>query len=192
MKLNINLASQPYEDARQFYLQWLPLLIGLLALTILLSAKAYSTFEHRRATARELAAENDRIEKLQAERKQAETTMAQPANSGTRDQAKFLNQVFKRKSFSWTQVLSDLEQLMPRGVQVVSMTPELAPGGQLRFRMDVESQRRDAVIELVRRMEESPHFKDAQIRAEASDRESNVIGAEIESRYLVLAGSGAR
>ena len=185
MKLNINLATHPYEDAGKFYSAWLPLLILLAGIAITVSAMAYSVFQDRRVVARALATENDKIEKLTQERKHAESTMAQPANSGTRDQAHFLNQVFKRKSFSWTQAFSEMEQIMPRGVQVVSMKPELGNDGQLRFKLEVESQRRDAIIELVRRMERSPHFKQAQIKAEASDRDSNLISAEIDSNYLV-------
>jgi hypothetical protein len=187
MKLNINLATHPHEDAGRFYSAWLPLLVVLAVMALAVSAKAFSAFQERRVVARELAAEIDKIEKLTEERKQAEATMAQPANSGTRDQAHFLNQVFKRKSFSWTQAFSEMEQIVPRGVQVVSMAPELGNDGQLRFKLEVESQRRDAIIELVRRMEQSPHFQQAQIKAEASDRDTNLISAEIDSNYLVNA-----
>jgi hypothetical protein len=70
------------------------------------------------------------------------------------------------------------------------MTPELGNDGQLRFKLEVESPRRDAIIELVRRMEESPHFQQAQIRAEAADRDNNLISAEIDSNYLVAAKAG--
>jgi Tfp pilus assembly protein PilN len=185
MKPNINLATQPYEDARQFYLQWLPLLLGLTALAILLSVKAFATFQDRRTVVRELNAKKAQIERLQAERKKAEVTLAQPANSGTRDQAKLLNLLFKRKSFSWTQVFSDLERLMPRGVQVVSIKPDLNPEGQLEVTMDVASERRDAVIELVRRMESSPQFQDAQIRAENyKSADENVLVMEVVAHYV--------
>jgi hypothetical protein len=185
MKLNINLATQPYEDSKRFYLQWLPLLIGLTALAILLGAKAFETFQDRRTVVRELNAKNAQIAKLNQERREAETTLAQPANSGTRDQAILLNQLFKRKSFSWTQVLADLETLMPRGVQVVSIKPDLNTEGQLQFTMDVASERRDAVIELVRRMEASAQFQQAQIRAEnRQGSDDDVLVMEVVANYV--------
>jgi hypothetical protein len=185
MKLNINLATQPYEDSKRFYLQWLPLLIGLTALAILLGAKAYGTFQDRRTVVRELNAKNAQITKLNQERREAETTLAQPANSGTRDQALLLNQLFKRKSFSWTQVLADLETLMPRGVQVVSIKPDLNTEGQVQFTMDVASERRDAVIELVRRMEASAQFQQAQIRAEnRQGSDDDVLVMEVVANYV--------
>jgi type IV pilus assembly protein PilN len=193
MKLNINLATHPYEDARRFYLQWLPLLLGLLALAILLSVKAYASFQDRREVVRQLDAKNRQISQLQQERKQAETTLAQPANSGTRDQAVLLNQLFKRKSFSWTQVLADLETLMPRGVQVVSIKPDLSPAGQLQFTMDVASERRDAVIELVRRMEASAQFQGAQIRNEKHEgTDDNVLVMEIVANYVAAPRKAVR
>jgi hypothetical protein len=80
---------------------------------------------------------------------------------------------------------------MPRGVQVVAIEPQLGAEGQLRVRMDVESSRRDAIIELVRRMEMSPHFQHAQIRDEGADSENSTFLAQIESYYLV-SGKAAR
>jgi type IV pilus assembly protein PilN len=193
MKLNINLATDPYEDARRFYLQWLPLLVGLVALAVLLSVKAYASFQDRREVVRQLDAKNRQITQLQQERKQAEITLAQPANSGTRDQAVLLNQLFKRKSFSWTQVLADLETLMPRGVQVVSIKPDLDAAGQLQFTMDVASERRDAVIELVRRMETSAQFQSAQIRNEKyKGAEDDVLVMEIVANYVAQPSKAVR
>jgi type IV pilus assembly protein PilN len=96
-----------------------------------------------------------------------------------------LNQLFKRKSFSWTQVLADLETLMPRGVQVVSIKPDLNPEGELQFTMDVASARRDAVIELVRRMESSAQFQQAQIRAENhQSADENILVMEVVANYV--------
>lgn len=193
MKLNINLATQPYEDSRRFYLQWLPLLIGLAALAVLLSVKAYETFQDRRTVVRELNAKNAQIAKLNQERREAETTLAQPANSGTRDQALLLNQLFKRKSFSWTQVMADLETLMPRGVQVISIKPDLNSEGQLQFTMDVASARRDAVIELVRRMEASARFQQAQIRAEnRQSGDDDVLVMEVIANYVTVPAKAVR
>lgn len=168
MRFNINLASQAYEDAGQFYRQWVPLLLVLAILTLGLSAKAISVFRDSRKIDREIGAIDQRLGDLEKIRSEAGVTLAQPQNSGTRDTAQFLNQAFKLKAFSWTQVMSDLEQLVPSGVQVVSIKP-VFEDDQLQFEMEVGSQNRARVIDLVRRMETSPRFPRVAIVSEKTD-----------------------
>ena len=187
MRLNINLASQPYEDARQFYLQWLPLLIGLLALALALGGKAAVAFAESRKIDREINEKEAQIERLNRERQQAEATLAKPENSGTRDRAEFLNAVFRQKAFSWTQVLMDLEKLMPSGLQVVSIKPQLNAQQQLEATIMVASERRDATIEFIRRLEMSPRFANPQLKSESRRDEQgggNRTVAEISVRYI--------
>jgi type IV pilus assembly protein PilN len=168
VRFNINLASQPYEDAGQFYRKWIPLLLVLAVLTLGLSAKAISVFSDSRKIDRDISEIDRRLAALEKVRADASAVLAQPQNSGTRDAAQFLNEAFRHKIFSWTQVMSDLEQLVPTGVQVVSIKPKFEDD-QLQFDMEVGSQNRGRVIELVRRMEGSPRFPRAAIASEKTD-----------------------
>jgi type IV pilus assembly protein PilN len=186
MKLEINLASRPYEDARRFYAQWVPLLAGLAALALFLSARAYTSLEEWRATESAIQREQAKIDALDAERRKAAEMLAEPENSGTRDHSRFLNAVFARKAFSWTQVMTDLEKLLPGGVQVVSLKPELNRSGQLQFSLVVATDRRDAAVELVRRMENAERFQGALIRSESRKDEGQgpALSIEIGALYL--------
>jgi type IV pilus assembly protein PilN len=182
MRFNINLASLPYEDAGQFYRRWIPILLVLAVLTLGLTAKAISVYRESRKTDREIAKIDQRLSELDKQRQQASATLARPENSGTRDTAQFLNTAFQLKSFSWTQVLSDLEQLVPQGVQVVSIKPKLLENGQLQCEMQVVANQRPNVIELVRRMETSPRFLSATIVSEKNTDKGLV--ADIQATYV--------
>jgi Tfp pilus assembly protein PilN len=92
-----------------------------------------------------------------------------------------LNTAFQLKSFSWTQVLSDLEQLVPPGVQVMSIKPKLLEN-QLQVDMEVATDQRPSVIELVRRMESSPLFLSASIVSERNTEHGYV--ADIQATYV--------
>src|SRR6266404_8023452 len=189
MRIEVNLATQPYEDLRRFYMRWLPLLIVLAVIAAVLTAHAYGRYQETRSIDTKIAQERAEIDKLDARRAEAQTTLRLPENAGTADQAQFLNAVFARKSFSWTQVLSDLEKITPPGVQVMSMRPELTPDHQIQFRMTVATSKRENAIELLRRMENSPSFADAQVRSETIDTKT-VAGAppirfEISTMYVV-------
>jgi type IV pilus assembly protein PilN len=181
MRFNINLASRPYEDAGQFYRRWIPILLVLAVLTLGLTGKAISVYRDSRKTDREIAKIDQRLSELDKRRQEASATLARPENSGTRDTAQFLNTAFQLKSFSWTQVLSDLEQLVPPGVQIVSIKPKLLED-QLQCEMEVVTNQRPSVIELVRRMETSPLFLSATIVSERNTEHGFV--ADIQATYV--------
>ena len=172
MRLELNLATHPYEDAKRFYAQWLPLLLILAALAIGLSWTAFSQYAEYRRQNRELDELRTKIAELEKVKASATETLDRPDNSGTRDQAAFLNYLIRQKAFSWTQVMADLEKIMPAQVKVSSIKPTLTPEGRLEFTLIVNTRTRDSGIELVRRMEGSPRFAAPEIRAERSQTDS--------------------
>jgi type IV pilus assembly protein PilN len=166
MRLDINLASQPYEDARQFWMRWGGAVgvAGVLTL-ILLTLTVTGWVNARRdreamAEKRAMIADRDRI------RADAEEFLARPENRTTRDESQFLNELIERKAFSWTRVLENLEKVMPPRVHLVSINPELDDQNQLALKMTVAGDSRDRAIELARRMEESRRFAQTYITTE--------------------------
>ncbi|SPF38857.1 hypothetical protein SBA1_210003 [Candidatus Sulfotelmatobacter kueseliae] len=168
MRLDINLASQPYEDARQFWMRWgtAVVAVGLLTL-ILLTLDVTGWINARRdraamAEKRALIADRDRL------RASAEEFLNRPENRSTRDTSQLLNELIERKAFSWTRVLENLEKVMPARVHVVAINPQLNEDNELGLKMTVAGDSRDRAIELARRMEESGRFADTNITGERS------------------------
>lgn len=163
MRLDINLASQPYEDPRQFWMRWGTSVgvLGLLTLTLLtLDVTGWVNARRDRAAmaqVRELTAKRDQV------RASAERILNLPQNRTTRDQSQFLNELIERKAFSWTRVLESLEKVMPPRVHLVSISPTLDEDNQLALKMIVAGDSRDRAIELARRMEESRRFAQTSI-----------------------------
>ncbi len=168
MRLDINLASQPYEDARQFWMRWgLGVgVVGLLTL-ILLTLTVTGWFNARRdhkaiAEKKALIAERDRL------RAHAEEFLNRPENRSTRDESQFLNDLIERKAFSWTRVLESLEKVMPARVHLVNISPGLDEDNQLMLKMTVAGDSREKALELARRMEESKRFAQTIITGEVN------------------------
>ncbi len=167
MRLDINLASQPYEDARQFWLRWGTALGAAVVLTlVLLTITVTGWFNARRDHAK-IAEFRGQIAQRDMKRTEAEAFLNRPENRATRDQSEFLNQLIERKSLSWTHVLEDLEKVMPARVHLISIHPELDEDNQLTLKMQVAGDSRERAIELARRMEQSGHFAQTYIEAEA-------------------------
>src|SRR5215467_13478809 len=172
MHIDINLASRPYEDARQFWTRWGTALgvLGLLTLVLLvLDITGFVASHHDRvvmAQTRALIADRDRT------RAEADRVMNLPENRTTRDQSRYLNQLIERKAFSWTRVLENLEKVMPPRLHVVSISPQLNDDNELALKMSVAGDSRDRAVELERRMEESRRFAQTQITHETFSPQS--------------------
>jgi type IV pilus assembly protein PilN len=186
MRVTINLASQPFEDAQRFVRQWtLTLgLVGLLTLVLVVGAvlrlRSWSVEERRIHDLQAQLAQGDR------EIGQAEAFLNRPENRDTRDKSLILNDLIARKAFSWTEVFSDLERIMPPRLHVVSIRPELTPDNQLELRMMVAGESRERALELVRHMEQSPRFRQPQIVAEAREEQPQDPGDRVQFDITAL------
>ena len=135
MRLDINLASHPYEDARQFWLRWGTALGVASILTLVLVTITITGWFNARRDHAKIADFRAQIAQRDRTRQQAEDFLNRPENRTTRDQSQFLNQLIERKSLSWTYVLEDLEKVMPARVHLVSIHPELDEENQLTLKM---------------------------------------------------------
>jgi hypothetical protein len=186
MRLDINLASQPYEDARRFWIRWgsAVALIAILTLALIAETALSWVYAHKDqqtiASYRALIVERDR------ERSSAEAVLNKPENRTTRDRSRFLNELIERKAFSWTQVFQDLERIMPARLHVVSMHPELDEENQLQIKLTVAGESRDRALELVRHMEESERFRQPRITAENQQTERGLAGDNVEFNISAL------
>jgi len=172
MRVDINLATQPYEDSRRFWFRWGGALAALGIVTLALTyftLRGWSDARKDRALMRQYQAQ---IADRDKERADAQAMMNLPQNSSTRDRSLFLNDLFYRKAFSWTQVFEDMEQVMPPRLHVVSIHPELAPGDELEIKLAVAGDSRDRALELVRKMEASQHFQQTEIEQETAQNNS--------------------
>jgi len=172
MRLDINLATRPYEDAREFWTRW-GLGVGLLGLlTVLLLVLAVRGWIRAGRDRYEIAQLQAQIAERDHERVKAQAYLDMAANRSTRDQSQFLNGLIQRKAFSWTRVFEELELVMPSSLHVVSLRPELNDQNQMQLEMRVVCQTRAAAVELVHRMEGSKHFQGAQLVQESQSGEA--------------------
>ena len=166
MRLDINLASQPYEDARQFWMRWGTAVGAVALLTLVLLTLDITGWVNARRDRAAIAEKEAMIADRDQLRAAAERTLNLPQNRTTRDESQFLNELIERKAFSWTQVLESLEKVMPPRVHLISISPELDEENQLGLKMAVGGDSRDRALELARRMEESHRFAQTQVTSE--------------------------
>lgn len=176
MRLNINLATQPYQDVRRILVRWTIAVVAVALVTAALVYAAVSTTLSWRAANRQENEVRSQIAERDRIRANAEAFLSRPENRVTRDQSRFINAMIARKAFSWTLVLSDLERIVPSGVQVVNIRPQVNNDNQLELVLTVAGSSRERAVDLVRRLEESSHFRNAEMRSETSKQANTAIG----------------
>jgi type IV pilus assembly protein PilN len=166
MRLDINLASSPYEDLRHFWLRWGGLLAVLAVMTLGLVYSALAGWSAASKDRDLIRQCQQKIASRDQAREKALALLNRPENTSIRDRSQYLNDLFERKAFSWTKVFEDMEHVMPARLHVVSIQPEMSPDHELELKLVVAGESRDRAIELVRNMENSRHFQQTQIEQE--------------------------
>ena len=168
MRVDINLATHPYEDSGSLWLRWGGALAALGLFTLILVYSALAGWASARKDRDLIEQRQQQIADRDQEKAKAEAILDLPANRSTRDRSQFLNDLFQRKAFSWTKVFEDLERVMPAHLHVVSIQPAMASDNELEIKLVVAGESRDRALELVRKMESSKRFQQTRIQQENS------------------------
>lgn len=166
MKISVNLASRPFVELRPLLATLRLSMLGLLVLAIGLGFWLHALTLKERIASAQMDALKAQTTDYQNELVSNESRMRQPQNHAVLERAQFLNQLFTEKSFSWTAVMMDLENVLPPGVQVTSIEPQITKEGDVQIRLRVTGDR-DRGVELIRNLEHSRRFLEPRLTNEA-------------------------
>lgn len=171
MRLNINLASVKYEDVRQFFIRWGLAVAALAILALALAGLAYLKYSRSTASARQTRDLQEKIAALEKQRQQAVAFENRPENLDVTRQKKFWNTEIAKRSLSWTQLLNDMQKIMPRRAFLDSVQPELTPDSRLKLKLTIAGEKKENARELVEKMENSTRFRSPRIVSESVEKE---------------------
>ena len=175
MRISLNLATRPFVELRPFFLR---LRIAMAALALL--AVGFVIGAHlmqKKVDAQQAQLDEVKAQTLQVqqERTRDEKRMHLPENAAVLARAHFLNALFMHKSFSWTAVMMDLETVLPVGVQVTSIEPQVSADGTVGIRLRVGGDR-DRAVQLLRNLEHSQRFLQPRLSTEVSQAKEGQQG----------------
>lgn len=176
MKISVNLASRPFIELRPLYAKLRLTLLGLAVLAVVLGVALHFLDAKARDAQAQMNALRAKTESYQQVRQRNEARMRQPQNMAVLERSRFLNDVFAKKSFSWTAVMMDLERVLPAGVQVTSIDPATTKSGEVNIRLRVSGER-DRAVELVRNLEKSQRFVAPRIAGESAQAQQENAAA---------------
>ncbi|MGB7227299.1 MAG: hypothetical protein WBD26_06040, partial [Candidatus Acidiferrales bacterium] len=132
MKTNFNLATAPLENNRRFIAGSSVLGIIAIAAMVFLSMHAI----HAREANREMRTSIDQLqEQIGISLRQQESlrdAFKSPQAVEALKRSKFLNGLIEARTFPWTKMFADLEQILPAGVRVISISPQMDSEGNVK------------------------------------------------------------
>jgi len=150
-KLSLNLASHPLRN-RRFFLGGAGLLTVAFVVVAFLAGSYFSKFKRQIDTAgRELARISLARETAQRE-KVSWTNRVLDLSQSTQKKVDLINDLIRRKSFSWVEFFSLLEEAMPAPSYMTALSPEQTSAGKIDVRFKVVTQSLEELIELVKKL----------------------------------------
>jgi hypothetical protein len=174
--LDPNLARAPFENARPVMRLTLALWLlaaGVGGTTWWLTSTARAEAARRRAELEAVTAETTKLRDSAARLK---ATLESAGLEARNERTSFLNERIAERAFSWNAFFDKLGEVLPRGVRIVSLTPQgfqvESPKAGKRARRSTsaiavkisgEAETADAMLELVDRLYAHPSFRDPQL-----------------------------
>ena len=183
MQVRLNIATKPLESHRRFLAGagLLAVLGGIIFLA--LGWHVYSTLRAQEALRRKEQENNNRAALLQRRRKELDDFFARTENARLKERAAFVNGIIDERSFDWTQMFMDLEKLVPVGVHVVSIQPQLEKGHMF-VRLVVDATTDESKIKFIHAMENSPAFSNVELLSVQNEQSTGEQALELHAIYV--------
>ncbi|HVT02602.1 MAG TPA: hypothetical protein VHL58_04410 [Thermoanaerobaculia bacterium] len=165
--LHLNLAGEPYRNYRPVYIV-AAIMAVLSALLILVNA---TTAWRYMVDTKETRARIADLERQTAEEQGATRTVEESlrgVNIGAINaQAAFVNSKIKERAFSWSDLLDQLERVVPTQVRFLSLAPSLNKQGNISLTLSCVSKTPDGMLQFLNKLFADPHFRNPFPNGEA-------------------------
>ncbi len=163
MNLRLNLATSPQANNRPFVAGSLVGGIVALIALVLLAHAAYSSWRSQRALRAETSALEAQIRTSEMQQQRLAAYFRGEQVQRTLERSEFLNSLIDERSFPWTKIFTDLEQTLPPGVRVISISPKLDKG-RAEVTLQVGAETNASEVQFLKSMETSKVFSELVVK----------------------------
>lgn len=183
MQVRLNIATKPLESHRRFFAGagMVALLGGIIFLGF--GWHVYSTLRAQEVLRHKEEDNDRRAARLRERRKELDDFFSRPENAKLKERAAFVNGIIDERSFDWTQMFMDLEKIMPVGVHVVSIQPQLEKGHTF-VKLTVAATTDESKIKFLRAMENSAAFSNVELLSVHTAHNSSDQSLELNAIYV--------
>ena len=184
-QFNLNLSTRPFKAYRAANLGLLILLLVLIAVSV---GQVYD-YQQNSSLAGSIRGNHQKARE-ESERLTKDLTILNAqmysGNAAAKiTQVEFLNQLLLRKSFSWTKVFANLEEIMPENVYLSSLRPFVDKEGKMGLNIVFRGKSFADGHEFVKTLEGSPIFSNIALAVEEKTAQSAGEVEMVLSAYYV-------
>lgn len=191
MKTRFNLASSPLENNRRFIATAVTLGIIAVAALFFLSVHAVRARRTNGAIRADISRFEDQIQASQREQERLRVKLKDPKTVEVMNRAQFLNNLIGQRTFPWTKMFADLEQILPPGVRVVSISPQMDKTGHVKVMLVVSAVNDEQKMKFVRSIVASPAFSSVRPTQESHPEKvatgnTGAVLLSLEAQYATI------
>jgi hypothetical protein len=165
-KANVNLASQPLRN-RRFFFALLSLAAGMFLLIAALSALSYFKSRAREGSVRGSLVQMQQLTQTAHKEKNDWSLQIRDLSRKYQDKIDSINAIILKKSFSWVDFFSKLEEALPAGSSISWFAPIQAAEGKFEFKFKVVSQNLSDLLALIQKLD-ALGFRNVSMKNEVS------------------------
>lgn len=184
--IHLNLAARPYRDYRPIY-------AVVIATSILIAFLMLNNLDTYVRYVRDTRTTRNEITSIQAQIQQEHRR----AEAATRDtstidllslskEAKFVNTQLAQRAFSWSELLDQLEAVLPGNVRINSISPQFADNGLVHLSLSCEGKSPDTLLTTINRLQRDPHFSNPFPTNQESTPSGYRFGLGVDYRPTVM------
>lgn len=160
MKTRFNLASEPLENNRRFIAG--SILLGAIAL-VALALLSLHVVQMRRSN-QDMRTNINRLQSQIASLQRQQETLRQqfkaPQAVEAMKRSQFLNGLIEQRAFPWTKMFADLGHILPAGVRVISISPQMDASGKVKVTFTIGAVNEQQGNKFLQAISSSPLFSD--------------------------------
>lgn len=191
MKTHFNLATAPLENNRRFVAGASVLGIAALVAMALLFLHAVNARRSNREMRAQIDSLHSQIRVSLRQQEALRNEFKSPQAVEALKRAAFLNGLIQARTFPWTKMFADLEQILPPGVRVISISPQMDKDGHVRVGLLVGAVNDEQELKFLNSMDSSPVFSDVHVTQESHPQKTSQGGADdavlvnLEAHYSI-------
>ena len=179
-RLNLNLATFPRRNRHLFFL-FLGILGAALALALFFGGTLFINSKQKTSALRRSLEELDNAVMVSQREGTKFSTDSQEATKKYGGKVNLINSLILRKSFSWIEVFSLLEESLPDSSYILSLNPALTGESQIELRLKVASPSIEELLQLIKNLKEQK-FDRITVNSEMK-KEGGPLVSEISFAY---------
>lgn len=179
--LRSNLSTRPFYNERRVHLLAALVALAVVAFTAWNLTRLVTLSSRRTELRTQISADETEAQNLKARAESLEKSVDSAALVAVAASAREANAVIDRRTFSWTTFFNKLEETLPPGVMLRSVSPQVE-NGQVVVTMTVIARRVEDVDDFMLKLEASGAFVDVNLLSDTAG-DDGLHSASIRGTY---------